>query len=81
MINAHEYLNGIIPKISYKIKVKDKYVYLIGPRSISIGNINNDLLFISKCLFVYCNFRILEKEKNLLFSKTIKEYITLRKCS
>ena len=81
MINAHEYLNDIIPKISYKIKVKDKYVYLIGPRSISIGNINNDLLFISKCLFVYCNFRILEKEKNLLFSKTIKEYIRLRKCS
>ena len=81
MINTHEYLNDIIPKISYKIKVKDKYIYLIGSHSISIGNINNDLLFIPKCFFVYFNLNILEKEKNLLFSNIIQNYIRLRKCS
>ena len=81
MINTHEYLNDIIPKISYKIKVKDKYIYLINSHSISIGNINNDLLFITKCFFVYFNLNILEKEKNLLFSNIIQNYIRLRKCS
>ena len=38
-------------------------------------------LFNPKLLIFYNNFIILEREFSLLFQKTIKEYIKLRKCS
>ena len=82
MLDAHKNLNENIAKLSYKIKVKNKYIYLIGinSNSISIGSINDNLLFTPKFLFLYNNFIILEREFHLLFQKTIKEYIRIRNC-
>ena len=51
MINTHEYVNNKIRRY-YKIKIKDKYLYLIGLHFISIGNINNYLLFIPKSYLI-----------------------------
>ena len=85
MINKHEYLNKKIQRISdiIKIKVKNSYVFLINIKliTISIGKINEKLLFIPICLLAYKNRRLLEEEKNLLFSNTIIDYLRLRKCS
>ena len=82
MVNVHKNLNENIAKLTYKIKVKNKYIYLIGnnSNSISIGSINENLLFTPKFLFIYNNFKILKRELNLLFQKTIKEYIRNRNC-
>jgi len=82
MLNAHKNLTDNIDKLSYKIKVKSKYIYLIcyNSNSVSIGFLNDNLLFTPTLLFLYNNFIILEREFNLLFKKTIKEYIQFRKC-
>ena len=82
MLNAHKNLNENIAKLSYKIKVKNKYIYLIGinSNSVTIGIINDNLLFTPKFLILYNNFIILEREFNLLFLKPIKEYIRIRNC-
>ena len=82
MVNVHKNLNENIAKLTYKIKVKNKYIYLIGinSNSISIGSINDNLLFTTKFLFLYNNFIILEREFNLLFQHKIKEYIKFREC-
>jgi hypothetical protein len=87
MINKYEYLNEKISKtdhiIKIKIKVKNNYIYLINTNliSISIGKINDSLIFIPICLLVYDSLGILEEEKQLLFSNEIKDYLRLRKCS
>ena len=78
IINTHKNLNEKISKLSYKIKIKNKYVFLININSISIGYINDELLFIPKFLFFYNNYMILEREINLLFSNNIQDYIKYR---
>ena len=82
MLDAHKNVNDNIAKLSYKIKVKNKYIYLIdiNSNSVSIGSINDNLLFTPKFLFFYNNFIILEREFNLLFQNTITKYIEFRKC-
>ena len=85
MINKHEYLNKKIQKTSdiIKIKVKNSYLFLINMKLIfiSIGKINENLLFIPICLLAYKNRRLFEEVKNLLFSNTIIDYLRFRKCS
>ena len=83
MLSTYSNLNKNIANLSYKIRVKNKFIYLIdiNSNSVSIGCINGNLLFNPKLLIFYNNFIILEREFNLLFQKTIKEYIKLRKCS
>ena len=87
MINKYEHLSEKISKtdhlIKIKIKVKDNYIYLINSKliSISIGKINDNLIFIPICLLVYDTLGILKEEKKLLFSNEIKDYLRLRKCS
>jgi hypothetical protein len=57
MLDAHKNVNENIAKLSYKIKVKNKYIYLIGinSNSVSIGSLNDNLLFTPKFLFLYKN--------------------------
>ena len=87
MINAYEYLNEKISKtdhlIKIKIKVKNNYIYLINSKliSISIGKIDDNLIYIPICLLVYDTLGILDEEKKLVFSNEIKNYLRLRKCS
>ena len=67
MINKYEYLSEKISKtehlIKIKIKVKDNYIYLINSKliSISIGKINDNLIFIPICLLVYDTLGILKE--------------------
>jgi len=85
IINEYEYLNKKIQKTSdiIKISINNNYVFLIDTKliSISIGKINEKLLFIPLCLLAYKNKRIQDEEKHLLFSNTIIDYLRLRKCS
>ena len=80
MINVYHF-KGKIQKFPIKIKVKNNYIYLIDALSISIGSINNKLVFVPIYLLFYENLIISDAEKDLLFSNTIKDYIRLRKCS
>ena len=78
MINKYHF-NGKIQKFPIKIKVSNDYIYLIDSLSISIGNLNDDLIFIPICIIVYETLIISDAEKDLLFSNSIKDYIRLKK--
>jgi hypothetical protein len=80
MINKYHF-NGKIQKFPIKIKVSNDYIYLIDSLSISIGNLNDDLIFIPICILVYETLIISDAEKDLLLSNSIKDYIRLRKCT
>jgi len=60
---------------------KDNSIYIIDSRKIICGNINDQLLFIAKYIFSYNSKDILEKEKNIIYSTSTKEYIQRRYCS
>ena len=71
-------------KLSIKPKniiIKNGIIYLFEGNYITIGNINEQLLFIPKYICFYSDLGTLEEEKKLLISNKIKEYIISRKCN
>ena len=60
---------------------KDNNIYIIDSYKIILGNINDELLFISKYIFSYNSKDILEKEKDVIYSTSIKEYIQQKYCN
>ena len=59
---------------------KDNHIYIIDSYKIIFGNINNELLFFAKYIFSYNSKEILEKEKDVIYSTSIMEYIQRRNC-
>ena len=55
--------------------LKDNNIYIIDSYKIILGNINDELLFIAKYIFSYNSKDILEKEKDVIYYTSIKEYI------
>ena len=63
-----------------KIKYENKTIYLIYSTKITIGNLNEDLLFIPKYIFEYNSPEIFESEKEGICYFPIKRYIKSFNC-
>ena len=71
--NTFNYKNiSIKPNMVF---AKDNNIYIIDSYKIILGNINDELLFISKYIFSYNSKDLLEKEKDVIYYTSIKEYI------
>ena len=66
--------------ISRKIFYSNNNIYLAYSKKISIGKLNEALLFIPKYIIIYDSNKILKSEKNYLLENTIKNYINELKC-
>ena len=55
-------------------------IFISDSSKVIYGNLNDNLLFNSKYIFSYNNKNILDQEKEILYSKPIKDYIDLRGC-
>jgi len=60
---------------------KNNNIYIVDSYKIIFGNINEELIFNSKYIFSYDSKDILEKEKDEIYSTSIKKYIQQRKCN
>jgi hypothetical protein len=80
MLKRYVFKNKTILIKPKKIFAINKYIILIDGYTISIGNLNNKLIFIPKYIFFYKNKKILESEKLLFDSYSFAKYIKLRKC-
>ena len=63
-----------------EILIKDKDIFICEFKSIIIGNLNNNLIFVPKIIFSYNLFEIIKFEQKLLLSNSINDYIKLRNC-
>ena len=74
--------NRKIPIFPKELYFKKNFIIYVNNQKIIIGNLNEENLFTPKYIFEYNSSNIVPKERNtILNSKTIKEYIKLRKCS
>ena len=80
MLKRYVFKNKTILIKPKKIFAINKYIILIDGYTISVGNLNNKLIFIPKYIFFYKNKKILESEKFLFDSYSFAKYIKLRKC-
>ena len=88
----HSKILNLIKKIGYEnnIKINKKEIFKKGVnnyflidnngKDILVGNINNDLIFITKYNLHYKTPEILNQEKTILLEKSIEEYISMRNC-
>ena len=60
---------------------KDNNIYIIDSYKIIFGNIKGEYLFNAEYIFSYDSKDILEKEKDVIYSNSIIEYIKLRNCN
>ena len=58
----------------------NKNIYIFDNNNIIIGNTNINLNFITNYIFSYNSFEILNKERNILLTYNIEDYIRYRKC-
>ena len=47
---------------------------------VTIGNLNNELIFVGNSCLCYYNLKTFEDEKKILLNKSLKDYIISRKC-
>jgi len=74
--------NKKIPIFPKELYFKKKFIIYVNNQKIIIGNLNEDNLFTPIYVFEYNSSNIVPKERKIILnSKTIKEYIKLRKCS
>ena len=74
--------NKKIPIFPKELYFKNKFIIYVNNPKIIIGNLNEKNLFTPKFVFEYNSSTIVPKERKIILnSKTIKEYIKLRKCS
>ena len=74
--------NKKIPIFPKELYFKKKFIIYVNNPKIIIGNLNENNLFIPKFVFEYNSSTIIPNERKIILnSKTIKEYIKLRKCS
>ena len=74
--------NKKIPIFPKELYFKKKFIIYVNGQKIIIGYLNEGSLFTPKYVFEYNSSNIVPKERKLILnSKTIKEYIKLRKCS
>jgi hypothetical protein len=72
--------NVELKNLQKEIIIKNKDIFICEFKSIIIGNLNKDLVFIPKIIFSYNLFEIVKFEKKLLLSNSINDYIKLRNC-
>ena len=74
--------NKKIPIFPKELYFKKNFIIYVNNPKIIIGYLNEENLFTPKFVFEYNSSTIVPKERKIILnSKTIKEYIKLRKCS